>query len=173
MIALSTMAFTAIAVAQSPPDAFEACATKTDPAARLACFDQEIQRRHASAAQEGGAVGGASGPSVRATEKADTAAGTGNNFGLQGSQLRKKLHEQGAVEPPKPPPLVARVAKAVRRPDHRYTLFLDNGQVWEQVEEEQGVYVEGQETVTISPGVLGSFFLETAKHKRFRVRRLK
>jgi len=67
---------------------------------------------------------------------------------------------------------VAQVAKAVWRPDHRYTLALDNGQVWEQVEEQQGIYVDAHDTVTISPGVLGAFFLETSKRKSFRVRRL-
>ena len=65
-----------------------------------------------------------------------------------------------------------RVSRALWRPDHRYTLALDNGQVWEQVEEQQGVYVDTHDTVTISPGVLGAFFLETSKRKSFRVRRL-
>jgi hypothetical protein len=68
---------------------------------------------------------------------------------------------------------VAQVTHAVWRPDHRYTLALDNGQVWEQVEEQQGIYVDTHDTVTISPGVLGAFFLETSKRKAFRVRRLR
>jgi iron complex outermembrane recepter protein len=42
----------------------------------------------------------------------------------------------------------------------------------EQVETQQGLYVDQNEAVTIGPGVLGAFFLKTSKEKYVRVRRL-
>jgi len=187
----------AVAIAQSSPDPFEACAQKSDATARLACFDQEMQRRHAtnatrpaptvsvppaalapapppSAPAMSSAAPGppAAAPAVSASPATSAAAHVDENAGLSGPTLRKKLREQGVEETPKPKPIVAQVARAVWRPDHRYMLALDNGQVWEQVEEQQGVYVDTHDTVTISSGVLGAFFLETSKRKSFRVRRL-
>ena len=76
------------------------------------------------------------------------------------------------AEHPKPPPIVAQVSRAVSHPDHRYTFFLDNGQVWEQVETQPGLYVDKNEAITIDPGILGAFFLKTSKEKYVRVRRL-
>jgi predicted flap endonuclease-1-like 5' DNA nuclease len=189
---LSATVLSAAALAQSPPDPLEACAQKADAAARLACFDQEMQRRHASNAPHPAptatAAATAAAPAAAATAHAaaaspaarastapaatSAAAHVDENAGLSGPALRKKLHEQGVEETPKPKPIAAQVARAVWRPDHRYTLALDNGQVWEQVDEQQGVYVDAHDTVTISPGVLGAFFLETSKQKSFRVRRL-
>jgi hypothetical protein len=95
------------------------------------------------------------------------------NVGLEGAQLRKKLREQGVVEEShKPKPIVAQVSRALEHPDHRYTFVLDNGQVWEQVENKPGLWVDAHESVTITPGVLGSFFLRTSKKLYLRVRRV-
>jgi hypothetical protein len=132
---LSAAALSVNAPAQSPSDVFEVCAQKADPVARLACFDQEIQRRHATSA-------------LREAPIADAAV----------------------KEPPKP--IVAQVVRSMSRPDHRYTIVLDNGQVWEQVDSRQGLYIGAHETVTISSAALGSFFLETSKRQNCRVRRL-
>ena len=185
---LSAAVLSTVASAQSPTDPLEACAQKADATARLACFDQEMQRRHATSALRPAPAASAppagraptapaapvaSAPAVQEDPAAPSAAAhVDENAGLSGPTLRKKLRDEGVEETPKPKPIVAQVAKAVWRPDHRYTLALDNGQVWEQVEEQQGIYVDAHDTVTISPGVLGAFFLETSKRKSFRVRRL-
>jgi hypothetical protein len=176
-----TAVFT-VAAAQSPPDPLETCARKSDPAARLACFDQEMQRRHATSvpretpapAPAAKATPAAASPSAAApVAPGSVASHADQNVGLEGAQLRKKLHEQGVVEEShKPNPVVAQVSRSVWRPDNRYTFFLDNGQVWEEVESKRGLFVDAHETVTITPGVLGSFFLKTSKELYVRVRRV-
>jgi hypothetical protein len=157
---LSAAALATTAAAQSAPDPLDACAQKADAAARLACFDKEMQRRHA--------------PHTTPTRTPPAAARQADDtVGLEGTQLRKKLHEKGIeADKPKPQPMVAQVQRALSRPDHRYTLVLDNGQVWEQVDSQAGLFIQAHEPVTITPGLLGSFFLETAKQKYVRVRRL-
>jgi hypothetical protein len=168
---LAAAALSMIATAQSPPDPLEACAQKADAAARLACFDQEMQRRHATNATRASAAPQT--PAPPAASAAPAKSSKDDTVGLAGSQLHKKQREEGiAVERPKPQPMVAQVSRVVGHPDHRYTFFLDNGQVWEQVETQQGLYVGKDEAVTIGPGLLGAFFLKTSKDKYVRVRRL-
>jgi hypothetical protein len=169
---LSATTLSMFAMAQSPPDPLEACAQKSDAAARLACFDQEMQRRHANNTTRVTPA-----PEARAATVAPATAAAkkpaDDTIGLAGSQLRKKQRDAGiVVERPKPPDIVAQVSRAVSHPDHRFTFFLDNGQVWEQIETQQGLFVDKNESVTIGPGVLGAFFLKTSKEKYVRVRRL-
>jgi hypothetical protein len=197
---LVVTAISTVAAAQSS-DPLETCAQKSDAAARLACFDQEMQRRHATnvpreAPPPAAAAAATAAPgiapsttappapavpaAVAAAAAAPAAAGSATaashadeNVGLEGAQLRKKLREQGVVEEShKPNPIVAQVTRAVEHPDSRYTFVLDNGQVWEQVESKPGLFVNTHDTVTITPGVLGSFFLQTSKKLYFRVRRV-
>ncbi len=164
---LSATTLSMIAMAQSPPDPLEACSQKTDAAARLACFDQEMQRRHANNTTPAKPAPAPRPPAAAAKKPMD------DTVGLTGSQLRKKQRDAGiVVERPKPQSIVAQVSRAVAHPDHRYTFFLDNGQVWEQIDTQQGLYVDKNEAVTIDPGVLGAFFLKTSKEKYVRVRRL-
>ena len=159
---LSATTLSMLAMAQSPSDPLEACAQKSDAAARLACFDQEMQRRHTTNATR-----------TTPTPEPPAKKPTDDTVGLTGSQLRKKQRDEGiVVERPKPADIVAQVSRAVPHPDHRFTFFLDNGQVWEQIETQQGLYVDKNEAVTIGPGVLGAFFLKTSKEKYVRVRRL-
>ena len=49
---------------------------------------------------------------------------------------------------------------------------LNNGQVWEQAESRTGFWQQPGQTVTITPGVLGSFFLTDDQHQRVRVKRI-
>jgi hypothetical protein len=195
---LSAVALAALAAAQTPTDPFEVCAQKTDATDRLACFDREMQRRHAtgaapaasatrstpaaSAAPPAATAAAAPAAAARAVEappaqqsaptvKGNAASHADENVGLSGEALRKKQREQGVAEE-KPKPIVSQVTRAISHPDHRYTFFLDNGQVWEQAESRPGLFVDAHETVTISPGVLGAFFMETSRHQNFRVRRI-
>jgi hypothetical protein len=163
---LAATGLSVTAAALAPPDPLEACAQKADSNARLACFDQEMQRRHTTNATR-------EAPVSKAAPAPPTPAPASATVGLAGSQLHKKQQEEGiVVEHPKPSPIAAQVSRAVAHPDHRYTFYLDNGQVWEQVETQQGLYVDTNEAVTINPGKLGSFFLKTSKEKYVRVRRL-
>jgi len=159
------------AAAQSPPDPFEACAQKADSAARLACFDQEIQRRHASSALRAAPPEEASHQQALHEELPHQEALHQDGAAKARVEVYNAPQEQGVVKEP-PKPIVAQVVRSMSRPDHRYTLMLDNGQVWEQVDSRPGLYIDAHETVTISSAALGSFFLETSKRQFLRVRRL-
>ena len=156
-VMLTLVARAAVAAAPSSPDPLDACAGQTDPTARLACFDHEMQRRHAT---------------TPATTPADQKHAD-ENVGLQGKQLHQKLEEQG-VKPEKEPikPIVSTISRLLTLPDNEYAFELDNGQTWEQAES-KSLNVNPHDTVTIQPGVLGSFFMTTEKHQRVRVRRIR
>jgi hypothetical protein len=185
---LPTLALSLVAEAQAPTDPLEACVQKADATARLACFDQEMKRHHAasgsSAAHAGDAPATAPAPDVSRTGQSSAAAHAApaaaaatnaghadDNVGLQGAELRKKQREQGVVVE-RPKPIVAQVTRPLSHPDHRYTFYLDNGQVWEQADSLPGLYVDAHETVTITSGVLGAFFLENSRHQSVRVQRI-
>jgi hypothetical protein len=94
------------------------------------------------------------------------------NYGLQGSQLRKAQGRENAPKPPKLQPLVAAVSSVKQYTASEVRVTLNNGQVWEQAESRTGFWLEPGQTVTITPGVLGSFFLTDDQHQRVRVKRI-
>lgn len=155
-----------LTLAQGRPDPLEACYQQPDGAPRLACFNKEMQRRQAAAAAGAGtAPAPAAAPTVSAKKPAD------DNVGLQGSDLRRKLKAQG-VQPELVRPIVAKVIRMVPR-SHSETAFeLDNGQTWQQAELVDNLDVRLQDTVTIKPGALGAFFLNTPRSQRVRVHRI-
>jgi hypothetical protein len=176
-----------IAAAQSSPDPLDACVKQTDATARLACFDHEMQRRHAtkpaatSTPAATGRPAATSTPTATATPSATAAPGTAaadqnhtdENIGLEGTQLHKKLREQGVETRPEPvKPIVSTIARLLPRPDNQYAFELDNGQTWEQAESKT-LNVNPHDTVTIQPGVLGAFFMTTQRHQRVRVHRIR
>jgi hypothetical protein len=123
-----------------------------DATAKVECFDHEMQRRHGAAAT---------------TQKRAQ-----DNVGLEGPKLHKKLKAEGiAVEPVKP--IVATITRLLPRPDNEYAFELDNGQTWEQAESKTDLYVKPHDSVTIKPGVLGSFYMTTSRSQRVRVHRIR
>ncbi len=139
-------------VAQGSEDPLEVCYRIADASARVACFDHEMQRRHAAAATY--------------QKRAE------DNVGLEGKGLHEKLKEEGiAVEPVKP--IVATITRLLPRSDNEYAFELDNGQTWEQSETKPGLYVKPHDSVTIKPGVLGAFYMTTSRSQRFRVHRIR
>ena len=183
-VILTLGALPAIAAAQGSPDPLEACTKQTDATARLACFDHEMQRRHSTtpAATSTPAATGSPAATTTPTATATTAApGTAaadrnhadENIGLEGTQLHKKLKEQGVETKPEPvKPIVSTIARLLPRPDNQYAFELDNGQTWEQAESKT-LDVNPHDTVTIQPGVLGAFFMTTQRHQRVRVHRIR
>ena len=148
--------FSAAVRAQDSTDPMEVCYRMADADRRHACFDQEMQRRHAAAAD-------ASHPA--AVRPADT-------VGLDGRQLILKRKQEG-IQPEVVKPIAAAIAKLRPRPDHQYDFELDNGQVWESTDSEGELFLGPHESVLIRPGVLGAFFLKTADGHSIRVHRLR
>lgn len=151
-LVLAVGCLTTAAVAQGAQDPLEVCYREADATVRVACFDHEMQRRHAAAATI----------QKRAQD----------NVGLEGPELHKKLKAEGvAVEPVKP--IVATITRLLPRSDNEYAFELDNGQTWEQAESKTDLYVKPHDSVTIKPGVLGAFYMTTSRSQRVRVHRIR
>ena len=159
-LAVVLFLFPVICLAQSNQDPLEACYQGPDGAVRLACFNREMQRRHAAAA-----------PATRAPQGPPPAPAE-DNVGLHGAELRKKLKEEGVAQGPVKP-IVATIVHLLPRSYGEYAFELDNGQLWEQAEAMANLNVQAHDSVTIKPGLLGSFFLTTQRSQRVRVRRIR
>lgn len=133
-----------------PPDAFDACASTKDPAARLACFDRQVAARHA------------------AQDRAPPAPTHVVNSDV-GPSARDVAHN---AQPAPSAAIVATIVKVIPRQPLISAVELDNGQIWEQ-SEAKPLSARPREKVTIRPGVLGSYFLKSADGRVLRVHRLK
>jgi|SRR5665213_1036979 len=148
----SVVCMAASVVAAGAEDPLEMCYRDADPTSRVACYDHEMQRRHATAS---------------AMPKR-----TDDNVGLEGKELHRKLKEEGVAEVPLKA-IVATITGLLPRANNEYAFELDNGQTWEQSEPKANLYINLHDAVTIKPGVLGAFYMTTASSQRFRVRRIR
>jgi len=149
----------AVAPAPSPASAAQAASAPAHAAASAATAPMPPAPAAASASASGSASGSVADPGDP-------------NYGLQGSQLRKAQGREGMPKPPKPQPLVAAVSSVKQYTASEVRVTLNNGQVWEQAESRTGFWLQPGQTVTITPGVLGSFFLTDDQHQRVRVKRI-
>ena len=198
LLLAALIAAPAISVAQSAsaptdPASLVVCADEKDNAARLACYDWQAARQRAAAkapattaappvapvpapvAHVAPPPAPAAVPSAPASAPAAGSAATDPkdpNYGLQGSQLVKAQGRENAPKPPKPQPLVAAVTSVKQYGASEVRVTLENGQVWQQTESRSDFWLRPGETVTITPGVLGSFFLMDDQHQRIRVKRI-
>ncbi len=163
---LLLVGYCATTLAQGSPDPMEACSQLSDASARLACFDREIQRRHAATAPIGPANAA---PAARA---APAPAPADDTIGLDGKQLSIRRKQEG-LAPAAPTLIVAGLTQLQRRPGHQYYFELDNGQLWESVDNQGELLLDRHETVSIRSGVLGAFFLKTREGTSIRVHRLR
>ncbi len=148
----------ATALAQESTDPMEACSRQADANARLACFDHEMQQRHAATAQ------------AKQAQQAQQAQPR-----TQPQASPPPVIAESAGKPAKAPPakpIVATVDRVLPQGVNLYAFELDNGQLWEALEPNALLRVDAHDTVTIATGVLGGFFLTTQQHQRVRVRRL-
>ncbi|MEP7242547.1 MAG: hypothetical protein ABI885_02565 [Gammaproteobacteria bacterium] len=91
-----------------------------------------------------------------------------------GSALKVGEASMGAPAAP-PPPVVAKlqahVTKLAEQTGGKLVFTLDNGQVWRQSESTPPPNIKQGETVTITPGALGSFWLVGESRRSIRVKR--
>ena len=165
--------------AQSTPDAFDICAREQDSAARLACFDRQVAARHATnppppAARRADAPtssAAATTPKVLAAPAPVPAAGpapapasaasSASDVGLDARQIRK-LHPERAESGKGGISFDAKVVRVIARRPLISAFELDNGQIWEQSEVVDGLWVRPAENVTIRAGAMGGFMLKSA-----------
>ncbi|HTV78235.1 MAG TPA: hypothetical protein VMF03_08255 [Steroidobacteraceae bacterium] len=174
----------ATALAQGTADPMEACSRIGDAGARLACFDQEIQKRHAAtdaarvAPTPAPAAAPAPAPAARTQAPATPSPAAASRppaddtIGLDGKQLSRKRREEG-IAPAAPTLIVAGLRQLDSRPGHQYYFELDNGQVWETVDNQGQLLLGAHETVSIRSGILGSFLLKTEAGNSIRVHRIR
>jgi hypothetical protein len=166
------------AFAQSAPDAFDLCAREKDSGARLACFEHAVAARHAG--QDAAPKTAASPPSARSAPapaavsagaaKATPARPVDSEIGLEHKQLRK-LHPERDEPQQNAVLFEAQVVRVVSRRPLISAFELDNGQVWEQIETMEGLWVKPKETITIRHGLMGGFILKSADGHTVRVHR--
>ena len=174
VLALSTAP---IALAQQLPPALIACAIEKKDKVRLECFDREVARSvQASAgvapAPSSPALPAPAAPPVAATQPAAPVAATeADEFGLSGELARKRREER--KERPAPTELRAGVSKVSTKPYGEYVIELDNGQVWEQPEKKSSFSIKAGDTVRITPGAMGSYFLLSDAGGSTKVRRVR
>jgi len=170
--------FSSSALAQQATDPMEPCFRMTDSVGRLACFDHEMQRRHAQARPPSAtpaAPAATRAPSATGGAASNTAAAQApldDTIGLDGKQLSIRRAEEG-IPTPVVKPVVTALAHLSLRPGHQYRFELDNGQVWESTDAEPDLFVSPHEKVMIRPGVLGAFFLKTNEGLSIRVHRVR
>lgn len=164
------------AFSQNLPPALIACAIEKKDKVRLECFDREVARVVQSAASVAPtpsppAQPAPAAPPVAATPPAPAATDAADEFGLSGELARKRRAEQKGEDVPTE--LRAAVSKVSRKPYGEYVIELDNGQVWEQPEKKSSFEIKAGDTVRITPGALGSYFLAVDSGGSTKVRRIR
>jgi hypothetical protein len=162
--------------------ALQSCAKVTDDKARLACFDRQIALLNTPAAQSAGTAAAAPAGSGAATP----APGGGSSVAATGTKLtpeqkvglpRGKVDKLEAAPGTVPEPPLAAFKAGIRSVSmdagQRQVFVLDNDQVWRQAERKLDFSVRPGDTVQISRGALGAFFLSANPHSATRVSRVR
>lgn len=168
------------AAAEAVPDSFRQCAGISDPAHRLACFDDAMKKLGVPVAATPATVASPAVPATAAAAGA-TAAVTAapapapapvltpeEKFGATG-ELKKKQEPKPAE--PELDELTANIREVRQTASGNYVVTLDNGQVWRQVTPAPMMMKTG-EPVTIKPRALGSFWMIDASGRGSRVKRI-
>lgn len=147
--------------AAEPLGGLLACRGLADAAARLECFDRETAALEANTA----ARSAASPRPVRALDPKQ-------QFGLPEQTVAKqevaagtRAAETAAIE--------VHISQVSQTANGRGIFTLDNGQVWRQVVADSEVLARQGDVVTISRGVLGSYWLQTKSKRGCKVTRVR
>jgi hypothetical protein len=157
-----------------------ACRDVTDAAARLACFDREVAALSPSLRADGSAPPASTPPTSAAPASTTTAAKAPahpvldpqQQFGLPERAVAAQEIAAGrrAADATKIEAHVARVAPAA---DGRVVFTLDNDQVWRQLVAEGDLLAKEGDAVTVSRGLLGSYWLQLKSGRGCKVTRLR
>ncbi|MEA3178999.1 MAG: hypothetical protein QOI59_2522 [Gammaproteobacteria bacterium] len=136
-----------------------ACTQVADATARLSCFDQR-----AAALSAAGTVA-APAPAKKLTPE--------QKIGLTRDKVDALETAPGIPPEPQLKNIDAALKSVSRDANNRQVFVLDNGQVWHQAQRDPAFSAKPGETVHISAGALGSFFLSTNPHTATRVTRVR
>jgi hypothetical protein len=148
-------------------DKLLACRDLSAAEVRLACFDREsealMREPAASLAATQAPTGAAAATAPLSPEQ---------KFGLSGAAIAAK--EAGGNPPEKESKLQARITALAVTGDGRTLFTLDNLQVWRQLQADgTDVLARLGDAVTISRGMLGSYWLQLKSGRGCRVTRLR
>jgi hypothetical protein len=181
-------AFPAFAAVESLPASVRACAAETDSLRRLMCYDREVARfpapaanaaptpPSATASQPAGASSVATSPAPTAPSTATRAAATTGAQPVASSSNASPPSAEntasagaGSTTHSDPQHLTARIVSIDHRPNE-LTWHLDNGQVWQEVQSVAGdLSLREGDTVKIDKH-LGSYWLSGPHVASMRVR---
>jgi len=162
-----------------------ACRAIADAGARLACFDREAAalapRTPTAAAPASAPAAPASAPAAATPANTPTAAtppppapvlNPQQQFGLPEHSVIEKEVAAGtrAADAKK---IEAHITQFTTAADGRIVFTLDNDQVWKQLLSEGSLLARQGDAVTVSRGVLGSFWLQLANGRGCKVTRLR
>jgi hypothetical protein len=139
-----------------------ACRSIAEPNDRLACFDRE------TAALSAGTEAAAKAPGAPAS--AAPALTAQQRFGLSEGAIEAK--QAASARPLKDAKLEAHVVGLSLAGDGRTIFTLDNSQVWRQLESAGDMLAKLGDAVTISRGLLGSYWLQLKSGRGCKVTRL-
>ena len=172
------LAIGAANASEGPDAALRACRAEADDARRLACYDREIDRSQAAAAQREPATAAVAAPVAAAAPTpapvaAPAAAPTAEEmFGREGTMAQeeseRKENETRALGE-----LQAKVTEIWTRSDGLMVVTLDNGQVWKQNRPDSFFRLKSGDTVKIQPAALGSYLMSGPSKRSTRVTRVK
>jgi hypothetical protein len=170
------------AAAADPLAGLLACRELTDATARLACFDRETAAlAHAPALAAApittpATTSPTTPTTIPATPSPATPAAPSltpeQKFGLSSTAIAAK-EEPAGTPAPKETKLQARITALALAGDGRTLFTLDNSQVWRQLEADgTDVMARLGDPVTISRGLLGSYWLQLKTGRGCKVTRL-
>jgi hypothetical protein len=168
------------------PDDVLTCATETDSARRLSCYDQvaaELKKmgtasagtssatvadsaRHAASNTAAATAAASPAASANSTAHTGTQSKDEAEFGVQAGPLARKRQ---LVQPRQ---ITAVVSRIQHRADGELVMALDNGQVWRQIEPVAYFPLEVGDKVQISAAAFGSYLLSAPSKRATRVTRI-
>jgi hypothetical protein len=185
------LAWSALCLASDAPAGLLACRNISDAAARLACFDREAAAlapaptasAAASPIPPPSSTAPAASASVAATPLASApVASTAvrpapvldpqQQFGLPERAVAAKEVAAG-TRSADATQVEAHLVEIVPAVDGRAVFTLDNGQVWRQLSAEADLLAKQGDAVTISRGLLGSYWLALKSKRGCKVTRLR
>lgn len=135
------------------------CASITEAAARLACYDAAFGSPPAGVPQE----------RARSEAPKPPAADPAHEFGLTRAQREAAA---GAARAADADSITVSVRSLRNRPTGEFVVTFDNGQTWVQREANPRAVLKVGDSVTIRKAALGSYLLVTPDRIATRVRRL-
>ena len=147
---------------ESVDDAAARCRVIADGVARLSCYDRAF-----------GVVVPAAAPTTTTADRTFIDANTEEGFGLTAAEREQRSRTPETEAPRALDEIEAKVTDFKQPRSGRFTLTLDNGQIWQQRETDASIYIRVGDVVTIKKAMLGSYLLVTEGRRSTKVERIK